>query len=189
VELTAAPIDVGPVLREHLFEKTRSVIMTSATLAIGQPPQFNFYKSRIGLTHCQTLRAGSPFNFREQAQLIVVRGLPDPSADKDKSERAIIPLIQRYVERTDGHAFVLFTSYESLRRAAGALAPWLAQRDLALYSQADGAPRSQLLEQFKKNSRGVLLGTDSFWQGVDVPGEALTHVIITKLPFNVPDQP
>ncbi|HEY2416257.1 MAG TPA: helicase C-terminal domain-containing protein [Pirellulaceae bacterium] len=189
VELTAAPIDVGPVLREHLFEKTRSVIMTSATLAIGQPPQFNFYKSRIGLTQCQTLRAGSPFNFRDQAQLILVRGLPDPSTDKEKYERAIIPPIQRYVERTDGHAFVLFTSYESLRRAASALSPWLAKQNLALYSQADGTPRSQLLDQFKKNPRGVLLGTDSFWQGVDVPGDALTNVIITKLPFSVPDQP
>ena len=74
-------------------------------------------------------------------------------------------------------------------RAAAALAPWLAARNLALYSQADGAPRSQLLEQFKANPRGVLLGTDSFWQGVDVPGDALTNVIITKLPFSVPDQP
>src|SRR5204863_4119520 len=68
VGLSAAPIDVGPVLREHLFEKTRSVVMTSATLAIGQPPRFDFYKSRVGLTRCGTLRAGSPFNFREQAQ-------------------------------------------------------------------------------------------------------------------------
>jgi ATP-dependent DNA helicase DinG len=189
VGLSAAPINVGPVLREQLFEKTRSVIMTSATLAIGQPPRFDFFKSRIGLTQCETLRAGSPFNFREQAKLIVVRGLPDPTAEKEQFERQTIPLIKRYVERTDGHAFVLFTSYDSLRRAAAALAPWLAEHDLALYSQADGAPRSQLLDQFKKNSRGVLLGTDSFWQGVDVPGEALTNVIITKLPFSVPDQP
>jgi ATP-dependent DNA helicase DinG len=189
VGLSAAPIDVGPALREELFEKARSVIMTSATLAVGQPPRFDFYQSRIGLTQCQTLRAGSPFNFPEQAQLIVVRGLPDPSADKERFERQSIPLIQRYVERTDGHAFVLFTSYESLRKAASAMAPWLAARQLALYSQADGAPRSQLLEQFKNNPRGVLLGTDSFWQGVDVPGEALTNVIITKLPFSVPDQP
>jgi ATP-dependent DNA helicase DinG len=177
------------VLREQLFEKTRSVVMTSATLAIGQPPRFDFYKSRIGLTSSETLRAGSPFNYREQVKLIVVRGLSDPTAEKEQFERQTIPLIKRYVQQTDGHAFVLFTSYDSLRRAAAALAPWLAKRDLALYSQADGAPRSQLLDQFKKNSRGVLLGTDSFWQGVDVPGEALTNVIITKLPFSVPDQP
>jgi ATP-dependent DNA helicase DinG len=189
VALSAAPIDVGPTLREHLFEKTRSVVMTSATLAIGQPPRFDFLQSRLGLTSCQTLRAGSPFNFREQAQLILVRGLPDPSTERQRFERQSIELIQRYVERTDGHAFVLFTSYDSLRRAAAELTRWLAARNLALYSQAEGTPRSQLIEQFKKNPRGVLLGTDSFWQGVDVPGEALVNVIITKLPFSVPDQP
>jgi ATP-dependent DNA helicase DinG len=189
VTLSAAPIDVGPTLREHLFEATRSVIMTSATLAIGQPPRFGFYQSRIGLTNCRTLRAGSPFNFREQAKLILVQGLPDPSDAKEDFDRRSFSLIRRYVERTDGHAFVLFTSYDALRRAAAALTPWLTERGLALYSQADGAPRSQLLDQFKKNPRGVLLGTDSFWQGVDVPGDALVNVIITKLPFSVPDQP
>jgi len=163
--------------------------MTSATLAIGNPPQFGFYQSRVGLTSSKTLRAGSPFNFREQAQLILVRGLPDPSEAKEIYERRSVDLIQRYVERTDGHAFVLFTSYDSLRRAAAAMTPWLTARNLALYSQADGTPRSQLLDQFKKNPRGVLFGTDSFWQGVDVPGDALVNVIITKLPFSVPDQP
>lgn len=189
VGLSAAPVEVGPLLQEELFAKTRAVVLTSATLAVGQPPQFDFFQSRIGLRRCQTLKAGSPFNFREQARLITVRGLPDPTAAKDQFERQSIAVMQRYLEQSDGHAFVLFTSYESLRRAAGALAPWLARRGLALYSQADGTPRSQLLEQFKENSRGVLLGTDSFWQGVDVPGDALTNVIITKLPFSVPDQP
>lgn len=189
VGLSAAPINVGPVLRKHLFEATPSVIMTSATLAIGQPPQFGFYQSRIGLTSCQTLRAGSPFNFREQAELILVRGLPDPSTAKDQFELRSLEFIQKYVERTGGHAFVLFTSYDSLRRAAAAMTPWLTARNLALYSQADGTPRSQLLGQFKNNPRGVLFGTDSFWQGVDVPGDALVNVIITKLPFSVPDQP
>jgi ATP-dependent DNA helicase DinG len=189
VALAAAPIDVGPVLREHLFEKTKCVVLTSATLAIGQPPNFDFLKSRLGLTQCQTLRAGSPFNFREQAQLILVRGLPDPSAEKQAFERRSTELLKRYIERTDGHAFVLFTSYASLRQAAAELTPWLASRNLALYSQADGTPRTAMVEQFKSNPRGVLLGTDSFWQGIDVPGDALTNVIITKLPFSVPDQP
>ena len=189
IELTAAPIDVGSALREHLFDKTGCVIMTSATLAVGKPPSFDFFKSRVGLTQCKTLRAGSPFNFREQAKLILVRGLPDPSDQKEQFESRSIDLLRRYIERTDGHAFVLFTSYTSLRRAASELTPWLASRNLALYSQADGVPRTQMVEQFKQNPRGVLLGTDSFWQGVDVPGDALTNVIITKLPFNVPDQP
>jgi ATP-dependent DNA helicase DinG len=189
VTLAAAPIDVGPVLREHLFDKTRCVVMTSATLAIGKPPRFDFFLSRIGLTCCQTLRAGSPFNYLEQVQLILVRGLPDPSAEKERFERQSLEMLRRYIERTDGHAFVLFTSYQALRRAASELTPWLAERNLALYSQGDGMQRTQLVEQFKLNPRGVLLGTDSFWQGVDVPGEALTNVIIPKLPFSVPDQP
>lgn len=189
VVLAAAPIDVGQTLREELFAKTRCVVLTSATLTVGQPPQFDFFKTRLGLTRCQTLQVGSPFDYRQQARLILVRGLPDPGEDREGFERASLAVIQRYLERTDGHAFVLFTSHEALRQAARGLTPWLAARNLALYSQADGIPRSQLLAQFKANPRGVLLGTDSFWQGVDVPGEALTNVIIPKLPFSVPDHP
>jgi ATP-dependent DNA helicase DinG len=98
-------------------------------------------------------------------------------------------MIRRYVERTDGHAFVLFTSYEMLRQTAAELTPWLAERNLGLYAQSDGLPRTQMVERFKANPRAVLLGTDSFWQGVDVPGDALQTVIITKLPFAVPDRP
>src|SRR6202012_5640134 len=81
------------------------------------------------------------------------------------------------------------TSYEMMRRVASGLTTWLAEHDLALYCQADGVPRSQMIERFKANPRGVLMGTDSFWQGVDVPGDALRNVIITKLPFSVPDRP
>jgi ATP-dependent DNA helicase DinG len=189
VTLSAAPIDVGPVLREHLFDKTRSVILTSATLSTGPQQAFEYFKSRIGLTQCDTLKLGSPFNYREQAKLVLVRGLPDPSAEKDKFESACGPLLRKYIEQTDGHAFVLFTSYESLRRAAAELTPWLASKNLALYSQAEGSPRGLMLQRFRENPRGVLLGTDSFWQGVDVPGDALQNVIITKLPFSVPDAP
>ena len=104
-------------------------------------------------------------------------------------ERAAIDMIRRYVARTEGRAFVLFTSYESMKRAAAALSPWLIEQNLALYSQADGTPRTQMIEQFKANPRGVLFGVDSFWQGVDVPGDALVNVIITRLPFSVPDRP
>ncbi len=187
IALEAAPIDVGPLLREHLFEKTPTVIMTSATLATARG-SFEFFKSRIGLTQIQTLALGSPFNYEEQAQLILLEGMPDPS-DNAAYERKAVEMVQRYVARTDGRAFVLFTSYEMLKRVAAALTPWLAQQDLALFSQADGLPRSQMIDRFKANPRAVLFGTDSFWQGVDVPGEALQNVIITRLPFAVPDLP
>jgi len=189
VRLAAAPIDVGPALREQLYDKTRSVVMTSATLAVGRSGSFDFFKSRIGLTQGRALRLGSPFDFRRQAQLIVVRDMPDPVGAKNDFERLCTSMIQRYVARTDGRAFVLFTSYALMRRVASELSHWLTQNDLAMYCQADSLPRHLMLERFKANPRAVLLGTDSFWQGVDVPGDALQNVIITKLPFSVPDQP
>jgi ATP-dependent DNA helicase DinG len=188
VSLAAAPIDIGPVLREHLFEKVPTVVLTSATLSIGREASFDFFKSRIGLTQANGLRLGSPFNYREQVELITLDGMPEPS-EKEAYDRACVAMIRRYVERSDGQAFVLFTSYDSLRRAVEQLTPWMAQHSLAIFSQAEGMPRSQMIERFKETPRSVLFGTDSFWQGVDVPGDALSNVIITKLPFSVPDQP
>ncbi len=187
--LAAAPLDVGPVLRNELFARVDSVIMTSATLSVGKKQDFDFFKSRIGLPQSDTLALGSPFDFQRQAELILVRGMSDPSLNKDGFQRDVVEMLRRYIARSDGHAFALFTSYEMLTRAATQLTPWLAQHDLALYSQADGVPRSRMVEQFKENPRGVLFGTDSFWQGVDVPGDALRTVIITRLPFSVPDRP
>ncbi len=150
---------------------------------------FDFFKSRVGLTQAVGQSLGSPFDYQRQATIVLLRGMPDPSTEKAQFERRVLELIRRYVARSDGHAFVLFTNYEMLRQAASELTPWLASRDLALYSQADNLPRTQMLERFKANPRAVLLGTDSFWQGVDVPGEALQLVIIPKLPFSVPDRP
>jgi ATP-dependent DNA helicase DinG len=214
--LSAAPVDVGPAMREQLFEKVPTVIMTSATLSVGgkwssepgrpRPREemlrsgastprlasndgFAFFQSRVGLTQCLTAQVGSPFNFREQAELVTVRDMPDPSKEPSAFEKRCVPLIQEYAGRTDGRTFVLFTSYDMLRRMAAALAPWLVSRNLRLLSQADGTPRTQMLDEFKRDPRAVLLGTDSFWQGVDVPGDALQTVIIAKLPFAVPDHP
>lgn len=187
--LSAAPIDVGPALREHLFHDKHSVILTSATLSVGKTGSFDFFKRRVGLTNCSALKLGSPFNYREQAKIILIRGMPDPNENKDEYDRLCGVLIQRYATQTDGHAFALFTSYDMIRRVTQRLAHWLTSEDLALYSQAEGTPRHKLLEEFKANPRGILFGTDSFWQGVDVPGDALQNVIIAKLPFSVPDHP
>jgi ATP-dependent DNA helicase DinG len=161
--------------------------MTSATLSAGG--KFDFFQSRIGLIQCKTLCLGSPFDYKKQAQLILPEGMPDPAGDSPEYERQATEMIRRYVARSRGRAFVLFTSYEMMKRTAAALTPWLIEQNLALYSQAEGLPRSQMLERFKKNPRGVLFGVDSFWQGVDVPGDALVNVIITRLPFSVPDKP
>ncbi len=191
VTLAASPVDVGAALREQLFqsEMIRSVIMTSATLATGNDNRFKFFRSRVGLTDGLSIRVGSPFDYKEQAKVVVVRGLPDPSKDRQDFEKAIPAQIKRFVTQSEGHAFVLFTSYDLLRRCATSLTPWLTENGLQLYSQAGTQNRTQLLDAFRRNPRGVLFGTDSFWQGVDVPGDALTNVIIPKLPFSVPDHP
>ena len=189
IQLYSAPIDVAPLLRKLLFDKVKSVIMTSATLSVGGEREFEFLRSRIGLTQSPSLRLGGRFDYQKQAKVVIPSDMPDPTKERQAFEKRLVPAIKHYVLKTDGHAFVLFTSYELLRRVESEMRPWLIEQQLALYSQADGTPRTQLLEQFKKNSRGVLLGTDSFWQGVDVPGAALQNVIITKLPFSVPDHP
>jgi ATP-dependent DNA helicase DinG len=188
IGLMAAPLDVGPLIRENLFDKVDSVIMASATIAVGDA-SFDFYRNRVGLTKSDSLQLGSPFNYEEQAQLIVVKDMANPSTHRDVHERQCIDAIRHYVQRTDGHAFVLFTSYEFLSRAERELRPWMIEQDFGIFSQASGTPRGQLLEQFKESPRSILFGTASFWQGVDVQGDALQNVIITKLPFSVPEQP
>ena len=187
IELSAAPLDVGPLLRQELFNKVPSVIMTSATLATAG--RFDFFKSRVGLLQTESLCAGQSLRLPAAGPVDPAQGMPDPADDPASYERQVVEMIRRYVGRSDGRAFVLFTSYEMMKRAASALGPWLAEQNLALYSQADGVPRSRMLEQFKANPRAVLFGVDSFWQGVDVPGDALQNVIITRLPFSVPDRP
>jgi ATP-dependent DNA helicase DinG len=187
ITLSAVPIDVGPILRARLFDEVPTVVLTSATLTSGG--SFGFLRSRIGLTQAETLALGSPFDFGRQARLVLLEGMPDPGSDAAGYERKAVEMIRRYVGQSEGRAFVLFTSYAMLNRVSAALTPWLAQQNLALFSQGEGLPRSQMLARFKATPRSVLLGTDSFWQGVDVPGEALQNVIITRLPFAVPDRP
>jgi ATP-dependent DNA helicase DinG len=189
MEMHAAPVDISSRMREMLFQQVPSVIMTSATVSAGRGGGFEFFQSRVGATGSRTIQLGSPFDYKRQAEIVVVNDLPDPSANRLQFEAALPELIKRYLLRTDGHAFVLFTSYGLLRSTAQKLQSWFAQQQLTIYSQAEGTPRGALLEQFKQNPRGALFGTDSFWQGVDVPGNALTNVIITKLPFSVPDHP
>lgn len=189
LSLLASPIDVGPLLRDQLFNQVPTAILTSATLAVGNRSDFEFFQNRIGLVKSETLQLDSPFNYREQAELVTLRGMPDPTDERAAFDRASLEMIRHFVRESDGHAFVLFTSYESLRRTAAQLAPWLRTNNLNLLSQADGTPRTQMIEKFKEDPRSVLLGTDSFWQGVDVPGDALQLVVIAKLPFSVPDRP
>ncbi len=189
VDLASAPIDVGPALREQLYDKIPTVILTSATLSVGGRSGFRHFQDRLGLHDCKTLQLGSPFNYREQVELHLFRAMPDPSANPPAYEEAVLAKIPEYVERTRGRAFVLFTSYQMMQKATTQLRPWCARQGYPLLSQCDGVPRTQMVERFRAAGNAVLFGVDSFWQGVDVPGEALSNVIIAKLPFAVPDRP
>ncbi|MEJ7590253.1 MAG: ATP-dependent DNA helicase [Planctomycetaceae bacterium] len=188
LSLMSAPVEVGSILREHLYNAIPSVIMTSATLATGVK-DFSFFRSRVGLTEGCDIRRGSPFDYKTQTRLILSTNMADPSVDSKRFEQQCCERIQRHLLETQGRAFVLFTSYSMMQFCADRLTGWLAQHDLSLYCQGKGLPRSAMLERFRADERAVLFGTDSFWQGVNVPGDALQNVIIPRLPFSVPDHP
>lgn len=193
LKLASAPINIGPALKERLYDKVPTVILTSATLSAASKGNnaegFRHTRARLGLDECTALRLGSPFDFRRQVELHLFRKLPDPSAQRAAFENKVIELIPQYVDRSAGHAFVLFTSYGFLQRAAQQLRPRLQEAGYTLICQGEGVPPAKLLAQFRALTQPVLFGVDSFWQGVDVRGEALTNVMITKIPFAVPDRP
>ena len=186
LSLNAAPIDLAPVLRRMIFREDCCCVMTSATLSVGRP-DLAYIRKRIGADGVEPLLLGSPFDFRTQMKMFVVQKMPDP---RDAGyEEALEHWIAHFVEETDGRAFVLFTNYRGMQKVADQMREFFANKKMNLLLQGGGAPRGRLLEQFKTTPRSVLFGTNSFWMGVDVPGEALSNVIITRLPFAVPDHP
>jgi ATP-dependent DNA helicase DinG len=205
--LNAAPIDVADYLRRRLFGSDTSVIMTSATLAthVGQPSRrsqagpepaaaraaggaaMQYFARRVGGEEATLLQVGSPFDYERQMRVFVVNKMPDPreAAYRD----ALQHWIEHFVRMTHGKAFVLFTNSRLMQEVGETLAPFFDRLGVRCFVQGTGTPRSTMLEQFKSDVDSVLFGTDSFWQGVDVPGEALSNVILTRLPFAVPDHP
>jgi ATP-dependent DNA helicase DinG len=184
--LNAAPIDIAPVLRQMIFRDNCSCIMTSATLSVGRK-DLAYFRQRIGAEEAEPALLGGPFDFQKQMKMFIVKKMPDPR--DAQYEEALEHWVAHFVEKTDGRAFVLFTSYRGMRQVAERMEQFFSQKKFNLLVQGGGAPRGKLLDQFKTTPRSVLFGTDSFWMGVDVPGEALSNVIITRLPFAVPDHP
>jgi len=181
VFLQATPIEVGQILRECLWSKLETSVLTSATLAVGG--SFDYIRQRLGLDHARELIVASHFDYESQAILYVPPDLPDPRTPQFAAEAA--GLVRRLLEITRGRAFVLFTSYAQMNDIYERL---LGQLDFPMLKQGD-APKSALLEQFRLKPHAVLFGTSSFWQGVDVQGEQLSCVIIDRLPFAVPSDP
>jgi ATP-dependent DNA helicase DinG len=179
--LQASPIDVAEELQERLFSHERPFILTSATLSTGRT--FEFIKSRLGIGEARELLLDSPFEYASQALLYLPPALPDPRASTFLVAAA--DQIHRLLLLTEGRAFVLFTSFRAMYAVYERLVDAL---PFTCLRQGD-APRSLLLDEFKADVHSVLFGTSSFWQGVDVQGEALSCVIIDKLPFAVPSEP
>ena len=214
--LNAAPINVADFLRRRLFGADTSVIMTSATLATCQdknsgpqpgaapraetssaildprssssaPSGLAYFSSQVGAEKAAQLQAGSPFDYERQMRIFVAAKMPDPRAPEYQD--SLIRWIEHFIRMTHGKAFVLFTNFKLMLEVGQRMEPFFQELGLECFVQGTGTPRSLMLEKFKNDIDSVLFGADSFWQGVDVPGEALSNVIITRLPFAVPDHP
>lgn len=218
VELRSAPVEVGPMLREHLFTNERSVTLTSATLATSSGSRdsrrdpFEHIRSRLGCDGSRTLLLGSPFSFDTQVTMHIDRAVPNPSGSREprtserggggraasgqagespvkRYNRALAERIVHHVAATRGGAFVLFTSFATLEAVAALVEDDLRTLGLPLLVQGRDGVRGGLLERFREDENSVLLGAATFWQGVDVRGHGLRNVIITRLPFDPPDRP
>jgi ATP-dependent DNA helicase DinG len=186
LHLNATPLSIAGIFQQQIEAHARSWIFTSATLSVGG--DFNHYCSQLGLHDAQTLSWESPFDFARHALLYVPTGMPEPNTPD--YTRAVVAAALPAVEASGGRAFLLFTSLRAMREGYELLRDALARRglDFPLLMQGEGS-RTELLERFRRIGNAVLVGSQSFWEGVDVRGEALSLVVIDKLPFAAPDDP
>jgi len=187
VSFHSAPIDVSPKLEEIFFAGGKACIFTSATLGVGDDEKLNYFRRRVGAQKAQAACIHSPFDFKKQMKLYLVKEMPQPGTPG--FEDALQEKIAHFLGLSKGRAFVLFTSYSQMTAMAERLEDFCQDHRWRLLVQGRGMPRHQMLAEFKEDIHSILFGTDSFWTGVDVPGEALSNVIITRLPFAVPDHP
>lgn len=196
ISLCASPIHIADWFRKELLDRNTSLILTSATLSLAESSNstnqgFDLFASKIGGEDIATKQVGSPFDYPNQMRVYLISEMPDPKAREKDFEKALTPWILQSLKKTHGKALVLFTSYHLMNIAYEAVRQTFEKEEdnRCILIQGDGVSNPKLLEQFKQDTDSVLFGTDSFWQGVDVPGEALSNVIITKLPFAVPSHP
>ncbi len=185
VALCIAPLHVGEILRERLFERRESVVLTSATLTVAG--SFEPIRERLGLQDAQELLLGSPFNYPQSALVCIPRDMPEPNSPGFAA--TIARTVTELARAADGHTMALFTSHAALRAAAETARAALEGDDIRVLAQGvDGAPAA-LIEEFLGNPKALLLGTASFWEGVDLAGDVLTVLVLTRLPFDVPTEP
>ncbi len=185
IELTSAPLNIAELLHNILFSRDFPVILTSATLAVKE--SLDYFARRVGFCGGEGLILDSPFDYSQQVRLYLSRTMPQPS--ERTYNDAAAEKIRDFVKMTNGRAFVLFTSFAMLKYCAESLDRPLASSGIKLLVHGDDLSRTAMLNEFRRDDSSVIFGASSFWTGVDVPGDALSNVIITKLPFAVPNHP
>lgn len=184
--INSAPLHIGPLVESHLWMNKDSVILTSATLRTNE--SFAYIGERLYADQVPAMDVGSPFDYKESTLIYVPNDIPEP-ADKTGYQRAVERGIIELAAALNGRMMVLFTSYSQLRQTSQSITPRLALGNITVYDQSDGSSRQALVDGFKSTEKAVLLGTRSFWEGVDIPGESLSALVITRLPFTVPTDP
>ncbi|HEY9077512.1 MAG TPA: helicase C-terminal domain-containing protein [Anaerolineaceae bacterium] len=184
--LQIAPLNIGPLMERYLWHEKNSIVLTSATLTANGG--FDYLRNRLNADEADELQLGSPFDYENSALLYIVNDIPEPS-DTNGHQRGVEQTIIRLSKVTGGRMLVLFTSYAQLKRTSQTISPILAEHGILVFEQGEGASPNTLLETFKESEKAVLLGTRSFWEGVDIPGQALSVLLIVKLPFEVPSDP
>lgn len=188
VSLCVSPVDLSEYFAEYIFKPENSAILTSATLSVND--NFDYYKTRLGAGDCLELQLPSPFDFGSQVKVYLIKDIPDPQKDKSFVYTEKLKYwLNYFIDSTKGKALVLFTNSYLMKSVGNMMKEDLIEKNINLFIQGDGDSRKNILEKFKKDTNSVLFGLDSFWLGVDIPGESLSNLIITKLPFQVPDHP
>jgi ATP-dependent DNA helicase DinG len=181
-----APLHIGPLMEKYLWNEKQSVILTSATLTTNG--EFDYLRSRLNAETADELMLGSPFDFETSTLLYLPTDMPEP-LDRSQYQLWVERTLLRLAKATGGRMLALFTSYKQLRLTSRNITPLLNKDHIQVFEQGEGPSSNALLETFRATDRAVLLGTRSFWEGVDVPGQALSVLVIVRLPFDVPSDP
>ena len=188
ISICSNPVDISDYFRNNIFRDGNSTIFTSATLTINN--NFEFYKKRLGAKAVEEIQLPSPFDFYKQVKIYIPKNIPEPGRENsDIYKEKLAEWLSYFIDLTKGKALVLFTNTLLMKETGDLLKEFFQEKDINVLIQGEGMSRKNLLDFFKRDIDSVLFGLESFWQGVDVPGEALSNLIITRLPFQVPDHP
>jgi DNA polymerase-3 subunit epsilon/ATP-dependent DNA helicase DinG len=196
ITLNVAPLNIGPMMQKNLWDAKKAVVLTSATMTTGSAngasagkaaSTFNYIKGRLSAADANEMAVGSPFDYKASTLLYLVTDIPEPNQQgyQQGVEKGLIDLFTA----SHGRGLALFTSYTQLRATSRVIAPALQRDEITVFEQGDGTSRRVMIENFRAAERGVMLGTRSFWEGVDIQGEKLSALAICKLPFDVPTDP